>query len=102
MTNDEFNLLARTAKPCVLDTAEAFGIIVNKDLWPRRATTSPIDFASRRWRKTSTRRMVPDAFTSSGMDGSSSWRFRPSGQHALYYEFLDDGVPKARHHHRHT
>lgn len=100
MTTDEFNLKGANGEVYAIGYCyEAFGIIVNKALLKTAGyEVSDIkDFAS-------FKRIVEDitarsselgfsAFTSSGLDGSSSWRF--SGHLAnmpLYYEFRDDKV----------
>ena len=78
---------------------EAFGIIVNKDLLKTAGyeLSDITDFASLKKVAddihTRSGELGFDAFASSGLDGSSSWRF--SGHLAnmpLYYEFRDDGV----------
>ncbi|NLU24334.1 MAG: ABC transporter substrate-binding protein [Clostridiales bacterium] len=102
MTTNEFNLYKEDGSlACVGYCYECFGIIVNKALLKQAGhDVSEIkDFAS-------LKAVVEDitaqhaagkvdfaAFTSSGLDGSSAWRF--SGHLAnmpLYYEFKDDGV----------
>lgn len=100
MTTDDFNLKGANGEVYAIGYCyEAFGIIVNKALLKTAGyEVSDIkDFAS-------FKKIVEDitarsselgfsAFTSSGLDGSSSWRF--SGHLAnmpLYYEFRDDKV----------
>jgi len=100
MTTDDFNLKGKNGEVYAIGYCyEAFGIIVNKALLKDAGyEVSDIkDFAS-------FKEIVEDitarkdelgfaAFTSSGLDGSSSWRF--SGHLAnmpLYYEFRDDNV----------
>ena len=100
MTTDDFNLKGANGEVYAIGYCyEAFGIIVNKALLKTAGyEVSDIkDFAS-------FKKIVEDitarsselgfsAFTSSGLDGSSSWRF--SGHLAnmpLYYEFRDDNV----------
>lgn len=100
MTTDEFNLFGENGEAlCAGYCYEAFGIIVNKDLLAQAGydISGITDFASLKAvaEDIHARRdeLGFDAFTSSGMDGSSSWRF--SGHLAnmpLYYEFRDDGV----------
>ena len=102
MTTDDFNLFGENGEVfCIGYCYEAFGIITNKALLEQaghsvdeitnfdslkavaeditaRHANGELDFA---------------AFTSAGLDGSSSWRF--SGHLAnmpLFYEFRDDGV----------
>ena len=78
---------------------ESFGIIVNLDLLETAgyALTDITDFASLKTVVEDIHSRAAelgfDAFASSGLDGSSSWRF--SGHLAnmpLYYEFRDDAV----------
>ena len=99
MTTDDFNLKRDGAVLAAGYCYEAFGIITNvKLLGEAGYTLDDIkDFAS-------LKAVVEDitarsaelgfsAFTSAGLDGSSSWRF--SGHLAnmpLYYEFRDDNV----------
>ena len=102
MTTDDFNLYDETgALKCIGYCYEAFGIIVNKALLEEAGYTVAdiTDFASLKTiaEDITTRHEAGElafaAFTSSGMDGSSSWRF--SGHLAnmpLFYEFRDDGV----------
>ena len=99
MTTEDFNLkmdgVTYTAGYCY----EAFGIIVNKALLEKAGHTVDeiVDFDSlKAVAEDITARSEElgfSAFTSSGLDSSSSWRF--SGHLAnmpLFYEFLDDGV----------
>lgn len=99
-TTDDFNLFKETGEVAAIGYCyECFGIIVNKALLSDAgysiaditnfATLKAVveDIHSR------AEALGFDAFTSSGMDGSSSWRF--SGHLAnmpLFYEFRDDGV----------
>lgn len=100
MTTNDFNLVDENGEVKAIGYCyEAFGIIVNKALLKEAGyeVTDIKDFAS-------LKAIVEDitarkdelgfaAFTSSGLDGSSSWRF--SGHLAnmpLYYEFRDDKV----------
>lgn len=100
LTTDEFNLYGENGEAFAVGYCyEAFGLITNKALLEKAGYTLEDikDFASLKAvaedihaRKDE---LGFDAFTSSGMDGSSSWRF--SGHLAnmpLYYEFRDDGV----------
>ena len=100
LTTDEFTLYGENGEALAVGYCyEAFGIIANKALLEKagHSIADIKDFASLKAiaedihaRKDE---LGFDAFTSSGMDGSSSWRF--SGHLAnmpLYYEFRDDGV----------
>ena len=100
LTTHEFNLYGENGEAfCIGYCYEAFGIITNKALLEKAGyTLADIkDFASLKAvaedihaRKDE---LGFDAFSSAGLDGSSSWRF--SGHLAnmpLYYEFRDDGV----------
>ena len=99
MTTADFNLVEDGATKAIGYCYEAFGIIVNKALLAQagyelsditnfetlKAVAEDIHARSAE--------LGFDAFSSSGLDGSSSWRF--SGHLAnmpLYYEFRDDGV----------
>ena len=99
MTTADFNLVEDGATEAIGYCYEAFGIIVNKALLAQagyelsditnfetlKAVAEDIHARSAE--------LGFDAFSSSGLDGSSSWRF--SGHLAnmpLYYEFRDDGV----------
>ena len=99
MTTSDFNLVEDGATKAIGYCYEAFGIIVNKALLAQagyelsditnfetlKAVAEDIHARSAE--------LGFDAFSSSGLDGSSSWRF--SGHLAnmpLYYEFRDDGV----------
>ena len=100
LTTEEFNLFGANGEAfCVGYCYEAFGIIVNKALLEKAgyAVADIKDFASLKTIAEDIHKRAAelgfDAFTSSGMDGSSSWRF--SGHLAnmpLYYEFRDDNV----------
>lgn len=100
MTTDDFNLKGENGEVyCIGYCYEAFGLITNKALLKEAGyeVSDITDFAS-------LQKVVEDitarsaelgfsAFTSAGLDGSSSWRF--SGHLAnmpLYYEFRDDNV----------
>ncbi len=100
MSTEEFNLYGENGEAfCIGYCYEAFGIIVNKALLAQaghdlseitnfetlKAVAEDIHARAEE--------LGFDAFTSSGLDGSSSWRF--TGHLAnmpLYYEFRDDGV----------
>ena len=99
MTTDEFNLTQDGAVKAIGYCYESFGIIVNKALLEAaghsldeiqnfdglKAVAEDIHARAAE--------LGFDAFSSSGLDGSSSWRF--SGHLAnmpLFYEFRDDGV----------
>ena len=100
MTTDDFNLFGENGEVyCIGYCYESFGIIVNKALLKTAGyELSDIkDFASLKTiAEDITARSAElgfAAFTSAGLDGSSSWRF--SGHLAnmpLYYEFRDDNV----------
>lgn len=100
LTTNDFNLYDETgALKCVGYCYEAFGIIVNKALLAQagHSVEEIKDFASLKAVAEDIHANAAtlgfDAFTASGLDGSSSWRF--SGHLAnmpLYYEFRDDGV----------
>ncbi len=100
MTTSDFNLKGADGKTyCAGYCYEAFGIIVNTELLEKAGyKLSDIkDFASL---KSITEDITArkselgfSAFTSSGLDGTSSWRF--SGHLAnmpMYYEFRDNNV----------
>lgn len=100
MTTSDFNLTDDTgAVKAIGYCYEAFGIIVNKALL-EQAGYSLADITNFDSLKAvaddihaRADELGFDAFSSSGLDGSSSWRF--SGHLAnmpLYYEFRDDGV----------
>ena len=99
MTTADFNLVEDGATKAIGYCYEAFGIIVNKALQAEAgyAVEDIKDFASLKAVAEDiharSAELGFDAFSSSGLDGSSSWRF--SGHLAnmpLYYEFRDDGV----------
>ena len=102
MTTDDFNLKDDSgAVKAIGYCYEAFGIIVNKALLKQAGyeITDITDFASLKNIAEDIHARAGelgfDAFASSGLDGSSSWRF--SGHLAnmpLYYEFRDDSVTK--------
>jgi raffinose/stachyose/melibiose transport system substrate-binding protein len=100
MTTNDFNLFKENGEVAAIGYCyECFGIIVNTALLEKagHSLSEITDFASLKavvediHAKAAT--LGFDAFTSSGLDGSSSWRF--SGHLAnmpLFYEFRDDGV----------
>ena len=99
MTTSDFNLTEDGAVKAIGYCYEAFGIIVNKALLAEAGyeLSDITDFASLKAVAEDiharSAELGFDAFSSSGLDGSSSWRF--SGHLAnmpLYYEFRDDGV----------
>ena len=99
MTTSDFNLVEDGAVKAIGYCYEAFGIIVNKELLKTAGyeLTDITDFASLKKIAEDIHARADqlgfDAFASSGLDGSSSWRF--SGHLAnmpLYYEFRDDNV----------
>ncbi len=100
MTTDDFNLFGENGEVLAAGYCyEAFGIIVNKALLEQAGHTLDEikDFASLKTVADDIHARAAelgfDAFSSAGLDGSSSWRF--SGHLAnmpLYYEFRDDGV----------
>ena len=102
LTTNDFNLYDESgALKCVGYCYEAFGIIVNKALLAQagHSLDEIKDFASLKAVVEDIHANADtlgfDAFTASGLDGSSSWRF--SGHLAnmpLFYEFRDDGVTK--------
>ena len=100
MTTSEFNLKnAEGAVKAIGYCYEAFGIIVNTELLATAGyeLADIKDFASLKAAAEDIHARADelgfDAFASSGLDGSSSWRF--SGHLAnvpLYYEFRDNNV----------
>ena len=99
MTTSDFNLTEDGAVKAIGYCYEAFGIIVNKALLEQagHSLDEITDFASLKAVAedihTRAGQLGFDAFSSSGLDGSSSWRF--SGHLAnmpLFYEFRDDNV----------
>ena len=100
MTTDAFNL--KDEDGCVLSIGycyESFGIIVNKALLEKagHSLDEIKDFESLKAVADDIHARAAelgfDAFTSAGLDGSSSWRF--SGHlinMPLFYQFRDDGV----------
>ena len=100
MTTDDFNLFGENGEVLAAGYCyEAFGIIVNKALLEKagHSVDEIKDFASLKAVADDiharSAELGFDAFSSSGLDGSSSWRF--SGHLAnmpLFYEFRDDNV----------
>ena len=100
MTTDDFNLKGEDGSVLSIGYCyESFGIIVNKALLKQAGydITDIKDFATLKTIADDIHARANDlgfdAFTSAGLDGSSSWRF--SGHLAnmpLYYQFRDDGV----------
>jgi raffinose/stachyose/melibiose transport system substrate-binding protein len=102
LTTDDFNLYGEDgALDCIGYCYEAFGLIVNKALLQKagHSVEEIKDFASLKavvediTAKHASGELDFAAFTSAGLDGSSSWRF--SGHLAnmpLFYEFRDDNV----------
>ncbi len=100
MTTNDFNLFKDSGEVAAIGYCyECFGIIVNTTLLEKagHSLSEITDFASLKAVvediHANAATLGFDAFTSSGLDGSSSWRF--SGHLAnmpLFYEFRDDGV----------
>ena len=100
LTTNDFNLYNADGELKALGHCyESFGIIVNTELLEKagHSVDEIVDFASLKAVADDIHARADelgfDAFTSAGLDGSSSWRF--SGHLAnmpLYYEFRDDGV----------
>ena len=100
MTTNDFNLFKTTGEVAAIGYCyECFGIIVNKALLETagHSLDEITDFASLKAVVEDIHSRAAtlgfDAFTSAGLDSSSSWRF--SGHLAnmpLFYEFRDDGV----------
>lgn len=100
LTTQDFNLFkADGSLACIGYCYEAYGIIVNKALLEKagHSLDEIKDFASLKAVADDIHARAAelgfDAFSSAGLDGSSSWRF--SGHLAnmpLYYEFRDDNV----------
>ncbi|HML67210.1 MAG TPA: ABC transporter substrate-binding protein [Clostridia bacterium] len=100
MTTNDFNLFKDSGEVAAIGYCyECFGIIVNTALLEKagHSLSEITDFASLKAVVEDIHKNAAtlgfDAFTSSGLDGSSSWRF--SGHLAnmpLFYEFRDDGV----------
>ena len=102
MTTDDFNLFGENGEVyCIGYCYEAFGIIVNTALLAEAGyeLSDITNFESLKsiaediTERHATGELAFAAFSSSGLDSSSSWRF--SGHLAnmpLFYEFRDDGV----------
>ena len=99
LNTDAYNLYDENGKLCSIGYCyECFGIIVNKELLAQAGySVSDIkDFASLKAVAEDiharSSELGFDAFTSSGMDSSSSWRFSGHlANVALYYEARDNG-----------
>ena len=99
-TTNDFNLFKETGEVAAIGYCyECYGIIVNKALLEQagHSIDEITNFASLKAVAEDIHARAAelgfDAFTSAGLDGSSSWRF--SGHLAnmpLFYEFRDDGV----------
>ncbi len=99
LSTDAYNLYDKDGKLCSIGyTYECFGIIVNKALLAKAgySVDDIKDFASLKAIAEDiharSKTLGFDAFTSAGMDGSSSWRFSGHlANVALYYESRDNG-----------
>ena len=99
LSTDAYNLYDKNGKLCSIGyTYECFGIIVNKALLANAGYSIDQikDFASRKAIAEDiharSKTLGFDAFTSSGMDGNSSWRFSGHlANVALFYESRDAG-----------
>ena len=99
LSTDAYNLYDKNGKLCsICYTYECFGIIVNKALLAKAGYSIDQikDFASLKAIAEDiharSKTLGFDAFTSSGMDGSSSWRFSGHlANVALFYESRDAG-----------
>lgn len=99
LSTDAYNLYDANGKLCSIGYCyECFGIIVNKELLAKAGYTVDqiTDFASLKAIAEDIHARAAelgfDAFTSAGMDGSSSWRFSGHlANVALYYEARDNG-----------
>ena len=102
MTTDDFNLTGEDGSVLSIGYCyESFGIIVNKALLEKagHSLDEITNFESLKAVADDIHARASelgfDAFTSAGLDGSSSWRF--SGHllnMPLFYQFRDDGVTK--------
>ena len=102
MTTDDFNLTGEDGSVLSIGYCyESFGIIVNKALLEKagHSLDEITNFESLKAVADDIHARASelgfDAFTSAGLDGSSSWRF--SGHlinMPLFYQFRDDGVDK--------
>ena len=98
LNTDAYNLYDANGKLCSIGYCyESFGIIVNKALLAKAgySVDDIKDFASLKAIAEDiharSKTLGFDAFTSSGMDGSSSWRFSGHlANVALYYESVED------------
>jgi len=100
LTTDAYNLYDAEGKLCSIGYCyEAYGIIVNKALLEKAGYTVADITNFETLKKVAddiharAEELGFDAFSSAGLDGSSSWRF--SGHLAnmpLYYEFAEDNV----------
>ena len=103
LSTDGFTLYDENGKACSIGYCyESFGIIVNKTLLAQAGYTVDDIYNFETLKAVAddiharSAELGFDAFTSSGMDSSSSWRF--SGHLAnmpLYYESVDDGWTEA-------
>ena len=99
LSTDAYNLYDKNGKLCSIGyTYECFGIIVNKALLAKAGYSIDQikDFASLKAIAEDiharSKTLGFDAFTSSGMDGASSWRFSGHlANVALFYESRDAG-----------
>lgn len=99
LTTDAYNLYDENGKLCSIGYCyEAFGIIVNTELLAKAGYSlsdiTNFDSLKKVAEDIHARanELGFDAFTSSGMDGSSSWRFSGHlANVALYYEARDNG-----------
>lgn len=99
LVTDDFTLYDEENKVCSIGYSyECYGLIVNKALLGKAGyrVEDIIDFASLKWVAEDIHARAEelgfDAFTSSGLDSSSEWRF--TGHLAnipLYYESVEDG-----------
>ena len=103
LSTDAFNLTDADGKVCSIGYCyESYGIIVNKKLLKEAGyeVTDIKDFASLKSVAEDIHKRADklgfDAFTSSGMDDASSWRFTGHlANMSLFYEGRDDGWKEA-------
>ena len=103
LNTDAFNLTDADGKVCSIGYCyESYGIIVNKKLLKKAGyeITDIKDFASLKSVAEDIHKRADklgfDAFTSSGMDDASSWRFTGHlANMSLFYEGRDDGWKEA-------
>ena len=103
LSTDAFNLKDENGKVASMGYCyESYGIIVNKKLLKKAGyeITDIKDFASLKSVAEDIHKRADklgfDAFTSSGMDDASSWRFTgPLANMSLFYEGRDDGWKEA-------